>query len=52
MLFSFSKSTAIAQLSNPITKLIISLGIPTKETKAEIQMDPVTLETKIRRFSI
>ena len=39
--------TAIAQLSNPITKLIISIGIPTNETKAETQMCLVTVETKI-----
>ena len=54
MPFSFSKcadlyfliSTVIAQLSNPITKLIISVGIPTKEIKPEIQIHPVTVKLR------
>ena len=34
---------------NPIAELLIPLGIPSKEAKAEIEIDPVTVETKIRK---
>ena len=37
----------IAQIFNPIEELVIPLGIPSKEAKAEIEIHPVTAETKI-----
>ena len=42
----------IAQIFNPIAELVISIGIPTKETKAEIEMHPVISENKIRKCSV
>ena len=47
----FLISPAIAQIFNPIAKLIIPIVIPTKETKAEIEIHSVTAETKIRKCS-
>ena len=32
----------IVQIFNPTAELVIPIGIPTKEAKAEIQADPVT----------
>ena len=43
---------AIAQILNPIAELLIPIGIPSKEAKAEIQINPVTTEAKIRKFSV
>ena len=42
----------IAQIINPIAEHVISLGIPTKEAKAEIETHLVTTEAKIRKCSI
>ena len=42
----------IAQIFNPIAELLISIGIPIKEAKAEIETHPVILEAKIRKCSI
>ena len=42
----------IAQIINPIAKLVILIGIPCKEAQAEIQIHPVTPEAKIRKCSI
>ena len=36
---------SIAQIFNPITELVILIGIPTKEAKPEIEMHPVIAET-------
>ena len=47
----FLISPAIVQIFNPIVKLIIPIGTPTKETKAEIEIHSVTAETKIRKCS-
>ena len=41
----------LAQTSNPIAELAISIGIPTKEAKAEIEIHLVTAEAKIRKSS-
>ena len=41
--------TTIAQIFNPIAVLVIPIGIPTKEAKAEIEIHP---EAKIRKCSI
>ena len=35
---------AIAQIFNPITELVIPIGIPSKEPKAEIEIHPVIAE--------
>ena len=48
----FSIPTVIAQIFNPITELVIPIGIPSKEAKTEIEIYPVTAEAKIRRCSI
>ena len=42
----------IAQIFNPIAELVIPIGIPTKEAKAEIEIHPVIVEVKIRKCSI
>ena len=36
----------------PIAKLVINKGIPIKGAKAEIEINPVIVETKIRKSSI
>ena len=48
----FLIAAVIAQIFNPIVELIIPLGIPTKEAKAEIETHPVTVETRIRKCLI
>ena len=42
----------IAQIFNPITKLVIPKRIPTKEAKAGMETHPVIVEAKIRKCSI
>ena len=42
----------ITQLFNPIAELVIPIGIPTKEAKAEMEIHPVTVEIKISKCSI
>ena len=42
----------IAQIFNPTAKLVIPIGIPSKEAKAEIEIHPVTATAKIRKCSI
>ena len=41
-----------AQVFNPIGELVISIGIPSKEAKAEIEINPVVVEAKIIKRSI
>ena len=43
---------ATAQICNPMAELKISLRIPTKEVKAEIEIHPVIAEAKIRKCSV
>ena len=43
---------AIAQIFNPIAKLVIPIGITNKEAKAEIEMHPINAEAKIRQCLI
>ena len=43
---------AIAQIFNPIAELVIPIGIPIKEAKAESEIHPVIVEAKIRKCSI
>ena len=42
----------VAQIFNPIAELVIPIGIPIKEEKAENEIDPVIVETKIKKCSI
>ena len=42
----------VAQIFNPIAELAIPVEMPIKEEKAENQIDPVIVETKIRKCSI
>ena len=42
----------IGQIFNPAEEFVIPIGIPTKETKAEIEIHPVTAEANIRNCSI
>ena len=48
----FLIAAVIAQIFNPIAELVISIGIPLKEAKAEIEIHPVIIEPKIRKCSI
>ena len=41
-----------AQIFNPIPELVIPIGILNKKSKAEIEIHPVIVETKIRKRSI
>ena len=43
---------AIAEIFNPIAELVILMGIPSKETKEDIEIHPVIVEAKIRKCSI
>ena len=38
-----------AQNFNPISELVIPIRIPSKDAKAEIEINPVTVEAKIRK---
>ena len=49
MLFN---SLVIAQIVNPIAELVITVGISSKETKTNSEMQPVTVQAKIRKRSI
>ena len=42
----------ISKIFNLITKLLIPIEIPSKETKTEIETHAVTAEAKIRKYSI
>ena len=42
----------IKQTLNPIAELVIPIGIPTKEAKAEMETLPVTVEVKVSKSSI
>ena len=39
----------IVQVFNQIAGLIIPLAIPTKETKAEMEKQPIIVQAKIRK---
>ena len=49
---NFLIAAVIAQIFNLIAELVIAIEIPTKEAKAEIEIHPVIIEPKIRKFSI
>ena len=42
----------VAQISNSIPELVITIRIPSKETKEDIGIHAVNAETKIRKWSI
>ena len=44
--------TVIAQIFNPIEELVIPIGIPTREAKAEVETHPVIVQAKTRKCSI
>ena len=48
----FSLTSVVSQFFNPIAELVISIGIPSKESKAEIEIRLVTVEPKIRKYSM
>ena len=48
----FLFAAVIEQIFNPITELVISIGIPTKEAKTEMETRQVIIEPKIRKCSI
>ena len=52
LIIDFLIPTVIVQIFNPITELVIFIGIPSKETKEETEIYPVTAENKIRKCSI
>ena len=41
-----------AEIFNPIAELVILIGIPSKETKEDIEIHPVIVEAKIRKCLI
>ena len=45
-------TAVIAQIFNPIAKLVTPTAIPSKEAKGEIDIHPVTAEATIRKCSI
>ena len=48
----FLIAAVIAQIFNAFAELTIPIGIPTKEAKAEMDIHPLTVETKINNCSI
>ena len=42
----------IIQIFNLIAELVIPIGVPTKESKGEMEIHPVIVEFKIRECSI
>ena len=48
----FSIPAVIAPIFNPTAELTIPMGILTKETKAEIETHPLTVEAKVSSYSI
>ena len=49
--FILFNSCVIPQISNHIAELVVVIGIPTKEEKAEIELSPVTGEIEISKCS-
>ena len=42
----------ISQIFNPIAELVVTIEIPSKETKLEVEIHPIIVEAKIRTFLI
>ena len=47
--YIFFISSVIAQIFNHIAELVIPIRIPSKEAKAEIEINPVIIKAKIRK---
>ena len=45
-------SAVIEQIVNPFVKLVIRIGIPSKEAKVETEIHPVTAEARMRKCSV
>ena len=52
MTYTFLILAVITQTFNVITKLVIAIGILTKEVKAKIETDSIILAIKISKSSI
>ena len=48
----FLNPGVITQSFNPMTELAIPREIPTSETEAEIEIQPVIVETQVSKFSV
>ena len=48
----FLISAVIVQIFNPISKLVIPVGIPAKDIKAEMEIYPAIVENTISKWSI
>ena len=44
--------TVIAQIFNAIAELLVSIGTPIKKKKAEIEIQPLIVESKTRKCSV
>ena len=44
--------SVIAHILNPIAELVIPIGKPSKEPKAEIETHPVIVQAKVKKCSI
>ena len=42
----------ISQIFNPIAELVVTIEIPSKETKLEVEIHPIIVEPKIRTLLI
>ena len=51
-LFIYLIPRAIGQIFNRIAELVILIGKPRKEAKAEIEIHPIIVEAKIRKCSV
>ena len=52
MLFNLDLVNKPCANFNPIAKLVIPIGIPSKEAKAETEIDPVIVDAKMRKYCI
>ena len=50
--FYFLIAAVIIQTFNHIAELLIPIGTPIKEAKAEMETHPVTVEINISKFSV
>ena len=51
-LFIYLIPRAIGQIFNRTAELVILIGKPRKEAKAEIEIHPIIVEAKIRKCSV
>ena len=48
----FLISPAIAQIFNPVADLVNPIGTTSKETKAEMEIHPISVDTKIVQYNL